>query len=179
MRRRASARDCTPVGVSGAHVLIHYAADQQNSKYCWLRAPRNQNASKGSQKNWSPFLLVSSRFHLGISRELIAPPACTQRTSSLPDGFHEYLVALREQVIAFRKPVAVKVGHDPHYIRSDGKRRRSAEPFALHRCIAVGKTVTPCPRTEPDVQLDRNGARVHPPDCLGGPMAADSVSFGR
>ena len=62
--------------------------------------------------------LCASLAEEGISRELIAPPACTQRTSSLPDGFHEYLVALREQVIAFRKPVAYVHG-DPHYLRVD------------------------------------------------------------
>ena len=39
-------------------------------------------------------------------------------TDGLPDGFHDFLVALRDQVIAFRKPVAYVHG-DSHYFRVD------------------------------------------------------------
>jgi hypothetical protein len=39
-------------------------------------------------------------------------------TDGLPDGFHDFLVALRNQVIAFQKPV-VYVHGDSHYFRFD------------------------------------------------------------
>lgn len=39
-------------------------------------------------------------------------------TDSQPDGFQEYLLALRDEVIAFRKPVAYVHG-DSHYHRVD------------------------------------------------------------
>jgi hypothetical protein len=39
-------------------------------------------------------------------------------TDGLPDGFHDFLVALRNQVIAFKKPV-VYVHGDSHYFRID------------------------------------------------------------
>jgi len=39
-------------------------------------------------------------------------------TDGLPDGFHDFLVALRNEVIAFRRPVAYVHG-DSHYFRLD------------------------------------------------------------
>jgi hypothetical protein len=39
-------------------------------------------------------------------------------TDGAPDGFHDFLVALRDQVVAFRKPVAYVHG-DSHYFRID------------------------------------------------------------
>jgi hypothetical protein len=39
-------------------------------------------------------------------------------TDGLPDGFHDYLTALRDEVIAFRRPVAYVHG-DSHYFRID------------------------------------------------------------
>jgi hypothetical protein len=45
-------------------------------------------------------------------------PATLAETDGLPDGFEEFLVALRNEVTAFRKPVAYVHG-DSHYFRID------------------------------------------------------------
>lgn len=45
-------------------------------------------------------------------------PKTLVETDGLPDGFHDFLAALRDQVIAFRKPVAYVHG-DSHYFRVD------------------------------------------------------------
>jgi len=45
-------------------------------------------------------------------------PKTLVETDGLPDGFHDFLVALRDQVVAFRKPVAYVHG-DSHYFRID------------------------------------------------------------
>ncbi len=45
-------------------------------------------------------------------------PKTLAETDGLPDGFQEFLVALRDQVIAFRGPVAYVHG-DSHYFRVD------------------------------------------------------------
>jgi hypothetical protein len=45
-------------------------------------------------------------------------PRTLVETDGLPDGFHDFLVALRDQVVAFRKPVAYVHG-DSHYFRVD------------------------------------------------------------
>ena len=42
----------------------------------------------------------------------------SSRQGANPDGFHDFLTALRERVIAFRKPVAYVHG-DSHYFRID------------------------------------------------------------
>ncbi|HZU29773.1 MAG TPA: hypothetical protein VFB79_01585 [Candidatus Angelobacter sp.] len=45
-------------------------------------------------------------------------PRTLVETDGLPDGFHDFLVALRDQVVAFQKPVAYVHG-DSHYFRID------------------------------------------------------------
>jgi hypothetical protein len=45
-------------------------------------------------------------------------PKTLAETDGLPDGFQEFLLALRDEVIAFRKPVAYVHG-DSHYFRVD------------------------------------------------------------
>lgn len=45
-------------------------------------------------------------------------PKTLVETDGLPDGFHDFLVALRDQVVAFRRPVAYVHG-DSHYFRVD------------------------------------------------------------
>jgi hypothetical protein len=45
-------------------------------------------------------------------------PKTLVETDGLPDGFHDFLVALRNEVIGFRKPVAYVHG-DSHYFRVD------------------------------------------------------------
>ncbi len=45
-------------------------------------------------------------------------PKTLVETDGLPDGFHDFLVALRDQVVAFSRPVAYVHG-DSHYFRVD------------------------------------------------------------
>jgi hypothetical protein len=52
------------------------------------------------------------------TRAPLRDPRTLAQTDGQPDGFQEFLVALREQVIGFRKPVAYVHG-DSHYFRMD------------------------------------------------------------
>jgi len=52
------------------------------------------------------------------TRAPLRNPATLVESDGAPDGFKDYLIALREQVIAFRKPVAYVHG-DSHYFRVD------------------------------------------------------------
>ncbi len=45
-------------------------------------------------------------------------PKTLAETDGAPDGYHDFLVALRDETTAFRKPVAVVHG-DSHYFRVD------------------------------------------------------------
>jgi hypothetical protein len=52
------------------------------------------------------------------ARAPLRDPRTLIETDGMPDGYMEFLVAMREQVIAFRKPVAYVHG-DSHYFRTD------------------------------------------------------------
>jgi len=52
------------------------------------------------------------------TRAPLRDPKTLAETDTAPDGFQEYLLALRDEVIAFRKPVAYVHG-DSHYHRID------------------------------------------------------------
>jgi hypothetical protein len=52
------------------------------------------------------------------TRAPLRDPKTLAETDGQPDGFQEYLLALREQVVAFRRPVAYVHG-DSHYFRID------------------------------------------------------------
>ena len=52
------------------------------------------------------------------TRAPLRDPKTLMQTDGQPDGYHDFLVALREEVIAFRKPVAYVHG-DSHYFRVD------------------------------------------------------------
>jgi hypothetical protein len=52
------------------------------------------------------------------TRAPLRDPRTLAQTDGLPDGFQEFLLALREEVVAFRKPVAYVHG-DSHYFRID------------------------------------------------------------
>jgi len=52
------------------------------------------------------------------SRAPLRDPKTLAETDGQPDGFQEFLLALRDQVVAFRKPVAYVHG-DSHYFRID------------------------------------------------------------
>jgi hypothetical protein len=56
-----------------------------------------------------------------FDRRTLAPqrdPQTLAETDGQPDGYQEFLIALRDEVIAFRKPVAYVHG-DSHYFRVD------------------------------------------------------------
>jgi len=52
------------------------------------------------------------------TRAPLRDPKTLAETDGQPDGFQEFLLALRKEVIAFRKPVAYVHG-DSHYFRVD------------------------------------------------------------
>jgi hypothetical protein len=52
------------------------------------------------------------------TRAPLRDPKTLVETDASPDGFHDFLAALRERVIAFRRPVAYVHG-DSHYFRVD------------------------------------------------------------
>ena len=52
------------------------------------------------------------------TRAPLRDPRTLAQTDGLPDGYQQYLVALRDEVIAFRRPVAYVHG-DSHYFRLD------------------------------------------------------------
>ena len=52
------------------------------------------------------------------TRAPVRDPKTLVETDASPDGFHDFLAALRERVIAFRRPVAYVHG-DTHYFRID------------------------------------------------------------
>jgi hypothetical protein len=57
-------------------------------------------------------------FDTSDPRAPLRDPRTLVQTDGNPDGFRDFLVALREQVIAFRKPVSYLHG-DSHYFRID------------------------------------------------------------
>ena len=54
----------------------------------------------------------------GATRGPVRDPKTLAETDGQPDGYQEFLVALRNQVVAFAKPVAYVHG-DSHYLRID------------------------------------------------------------
>src|SRR5215813_1335621 len=52
------------------------------------------------------------------TRAPLRDPKTLRQTDGQPDGYHDFLVALRDEVIAFQKPVAYVHG-DSHYFRVD------------------------------------------------------------
>jgi len=53
-----------------------------------------------------------------VTRAPLRDPKTLAETDGLPDGFQEFLLALRDQVVAYAKPVAYVHG-DSHYFRID------------------------------------------------------------
>ncbi len=53
-----------------------------------------------------------------VTRAPLRDPKTLVETDGAPDGFHDFLAALRDEAIAFRKPVAY-VNGDSHYFRLD------------------------------------------------------------
>jgi hypothetical protein len=52
------------------------------------------------------------------TRAPLRDPKTLVETDGQPDGFHDFLSAVRDEVIAFRRPVAY-VNGDSHYLRID------------------------------------------------------------
>jgi hypothetical protein len=52
------------------------------------------------------------------TRAPLRDPKTLVQTDGQPDGFHDFLVALRDETIAYRRPVAA-VNGDSHYFRID------------------------------------------------------------
>jgi hypothetical protein len=53
-----------------------------------------------------------------VTRAPLRDPKTIAETDGQPDGFQDYLIALRDQVVAFQRPVAYVHG-DSHYLRID------------------------------------------------------------
>lgn len=94
-----------------------YAARNQ-ANIAWMR----ETFEVAKAKNSSAVMLISQADPgWDLSDPTRAPlrnPKTLAETDGQPDGFKDFLVALRDEVIAFRKPVAYVHG-DSHYFRVD------------------------------------------------------------
>ncbi len=84
----------------------------------WLQ----QTFAEAEARNSAAVMLISQAdpgFDLtDATRAPLRDPKTLAETDGQPDGFQEFLLALRDEVIAFRKPVAYVHG-DSHYFRID------------------------------------------------------------
>lgn len=94
-----------------------YAA-RNAANIAWLR----ETFAKAKSANSAAVMLITQADpgfdQSDATRAPLRDPKTLKETDTDPDGFQEYLVALREEVIAFRKPVAYVHG-DSHYFRID------------------------------------------------------------
>lgn len=93
-------------------------AARNRANIAWMR-----EAFRDAQGRGSAAIMIISQADPGwdLSDPTRAPlrdPKTLAETDGQPDGFQEFLVALRDEVIAFRKPVAYVHG-DSHYFRVD------------------------------------------------------------
>ncbi len=84
----------------------------------WLRQTFAQATSRGAAA-----VMLISQANPGWdasdpTRAPLRDPKTLAQTDGAPDGFREYLTALRQEVIAFKRPVAYVHG-DSHYFRVD------------------------------------------------------------
>jgi hypothetical protein len=94
----------------------HAARNAANIK--WLR---DSFAAATARRSAAVMIIAQANPGWDLSDPTRAPlrnPATLAQTDGAPDGFQDYLLALREQVVAFRKPVAYVHG-DSHYFRVD------------------------------------------------------------
>ena len=94
----------------------HAARNAANIR--WLRDTFAQARARGSRA-----VMLISQGNPGWdqsdpTRAPLRDPKTLAQTDGAPDGFQDYLLALREEVIAFRRPVAYVHG-DSHYFRID------------------------------------------------------------
>jgi hypothetical protein len=91
---------------------------RNSANIAWLR-----ETFAAANANGSVAVMLISQANPGFdtsdsTRGPLRDPRTLVQTDTNPDGFRDFLVALREQVIAFRKPVAYVHG-DSHYFRID------------------------------------------------------------
>jgi hypothetical protein len=94
-----------------------YAA-RNAADIAWL-----QQTFDAAKANGSAAVMLISQADPGFdgsdgTRAPVRNPSTLVETDGAPDGFHDFLVALRNQVISFGKPVAYVHG-DSHYFRID------------------------------------------------------------
>jgi hypothetical protein len=93
-------------------------AARTEANLAWLKETFEQATARGSA---AVMLITQADPGWDLSDPTRAPlrdPKTLAETDGLPDGFQSFLVALRDQVVAFRKPVAYVHG-DSHYARID------------------------------------------------------------
>jgi hypothetical protein len=94
-----------------------YAA-RNAADIAWL----NETFAEAIAKNSAAVMLITQAdpgWDLSdATRAPVRDPKTLVETDGQPDGFHDFLTALRDQVIEFRKPVAYVHG-DSHYFRVD------------------------------------------------------------
>jgi len=94
-----------------------YAA-RNDADIVWLQ----QTFADAKARNSAAVMLISQADPgfdaTDITRGPVRDPKTLAETDGLPDGFQEFLLALRTEVVAFRKPVAYVHG-DSHYFRVD------------------------------------------------------------
>jgi hypothetical protein len=94
-----------------------YAARNQ-ADIAWLRQTFAQAKARGSA---AVMLIFQADAGFDLSDATRAPlrdPKTLAETDGQPDGFHDLLSALRDETVAFRRPVAAVHG-DSHYFRID------------------------------------------------------------
>jgi hypothetical protein len=94
-----------------------YAA-RNAADIAWMQAAFDEAKAKGSA---AVMLISQADPGFDTSGEAGAPLRDSKtlaETDGLPDGFQEFLLALRDQAVAFKKPVAYVHG-DSHYFRID------------------------------------------------------------
>ena len=91
---------------------------RNQANIAWMRETFDEAASRRSA---AVMLITQANPGWDLSdptRATCGMRARSRQTDGAPDGFAEFLTALREEVIAFRKPVAYVHG-DSHYFRVD------------------------------------------------------------
>lgn len=94
-----------------------YAA-RNAADIAWMQ----ETFAQAKERNSSAVMLISQADPgfdaTDATRGPVRDPQALVENDGQPDGFHDFLVALREEVIAFKKPVAYVHG-DSHYFRLD------------------------------------------------------------
>jgi len=95
---------------------------RNQANIAWMR-----EAFSDAQGRGSAAIMIIAQANPGwdqsdATRAPLRDPKTLAETDGQPDGFQEFLSALRDEVIAFRKPVAYVHG-DSHYHRSTSRSR--------------------------------------------------------